>query len=215
MFKGVYYIVQITFYKGSSNFQFHLPQGTIETAHFSKHSWISNGVNGWWLHRLLEPEPEPGSLALNSGFPTVWVEWVTGLYSSLLSSPYFSSPLLTSPLFFHPISSPLPLPFLPLSSPLLFVLTSSYCVVQVGLRMGAILCSSLPMACIRGLSLHAQVTYFSKIWLLHMCNRIQDTFSTEVLEWICKKMDPWGLMHIPFEHAWGPGDFGTQWEFAF
>lgn len=116
---------------------------------------------------------------------------VTGMdHWSLLPSPSLSSPLLS---FLLP--SYLLAPFLPFSFPAsrpcpISVLTSAYSVVQVRLKIGAILCSSLPIVCIRGICLLAQGTYFLKIRLLHMCNEIKDTFSPAVLGWICEKMDP-------------------------
>lgn len=132
---------------------------------------------------------------------------VTGMdHWSLITSPSLSSPLLSFLLpsyllaAFLPFSFPAPHPR-PIS-----VLTSAYSVVQICLKIGAILCARLPIVCIRGICLHAQGTYFSKIRLLHTCNGIKDTFSTAVLGWICEKMDPWGLMHIPFEHC-----MGTRW----
>lgn len=116
---------------------------------------------------------------------------VTGMdHWSLLTSPSFSSPLLS---FLLP--SYLLAPFLPFSFPAphprpISVLTSAYSVVQICLKIGAILCASLPIVCIRGICLHAQGTYFLKLRLLHMCNGIKATFFTAVLGWICENNGP-------------------------
>lgn len=148
MFKGVYYIVQIAFYKGNSNFQFHLPQSTVETAHFSKHSWISEAANtrdgctDYWSQ---------SQEALLSTLAFQLCDWDGPLVSPHLSFSLFTSTLLSSSLLFAcPVPSPAP---------------SNFCfdkrlLCSPGfLKIGAILCSSLPTVCIRGICLHAQVTF--------------------------------------------------------
>lgn len=129
-----------------------------------------------------------GQDALLSTLAFQLCDWDGPLVSPPLSFSLLTSTLLSSSLLF---ACPVPSLLFPCLPPLSnFCLTSAYSVVQVRLKIGAILCSSLPIVCIRGICLLAQGTYFLKIRLLHMCNEIKDTFSPAVLGWICEKMDP-------------------------